>query len=109
VAAAGRKTVRKIVVAFYVAFLVVLAFFAVDHELAEHWAYITLYVGAAAYAALNRAWLACSTAISVAVLRTLISFGIEGIPFFLASITFAALFFVLIISVVHQRRKLDAL
>jgi hypothetical protein len=63
-------------------------------------------MAACLFAAWYRAWFAAATALSVAFVRSMVALDLTGRPFEIASIIFAAMFFLLVAVYVKQRDQI---
>ena len=73
----------------------------------EHFAFIAFYLIIAAAAARYRLWLGCIVMLSVAVVRGMVSQGVGGFPFQLASTLFAGLVALVVLYPSVSTRKED--
>lgn len=96
---------------FFTVVSVILVFIVVEslsfkQGFAQDWIFVCFYLAAAAFAAWFRAWFAASTALSVAFVRGMVALDLTGRPFEIASIVFAAMFFLLVAAYVKQRDQI---
>lgn len=72
----------------------------------QDWVFVCFYMSACLFAAWYRAWFAAATALSVALVRGMVAVHLTGRVFEIASIVFAAMFFLLIAVYVRQRDRI---
>lgn len=91
------------------AVFVVVETVSLQQNVAENWVFVGVYLAAALYAAWFRAWFAATTAASVAVVRGMVVLEYTGRWFEVASVVFAALFFLMVAVYVRQRDRIREL
>lgn len=103
------RDLRLFAVVGVVTVFVVVESVSFKQDLAKDWIFVVFYLAAAVFAAWHRAWFAATTAASVAFVRGMVALDLTGRPFEIASVVFAALFFLMVAAFVKQRDQIREL